>query len=524
LDQGEKPSAPFLFDPGPACHGLPDNALDHAVLVLASHDLDVVVMKFGVCPDRLSHPWAVTAEESCPGDLVVYRRWVMEPNTGRLQMELLARQGIQAAVVEFPHVQPRGQVAYSLAEIVGVEPRRVGNFIATGPAPYRLSGPSVAAMARKDADDRPTVLVHLPFLAMGGAEVLTVEILRRLTAKFRFVVFTTESQPPEIGSTIREFESLTPHVYRLEQIAPSYRHTELVLHLAKRFQARSLFVANGSSWFYNAIASLHAARPDLWIINQVFDHCMGWIERYDGRMRRYVHRHVAPNGAIYRAYRQQYGLTADQSRLIYHGIDPAPYDPNHFPPSRVRELRRRFGLPEDRFIVAFLGRLHPQKRPLDFLAIAGRLANDPRFHFFMVGDGPLAPRIKDLTEHAPQLNFTRLPFTQPFAEVVAAIDALCITSEYEGLPLVLLHSLAMNKHIVSTDVGCIAEVLADGLGQVVPVGDIDGLVAGIRWSAANPPPLRGRDIVLAKFHIDQTATAYAETFLPQVTSPQLKAA
>jgi glycosyltransferase involved in cell wall biosynthesis len=74
----------------------------------------------------------------------------------------------------------------------------------------------------------------------------------------------------------------------------------------------------------------------------------------------------------------------------------------------------------------------------------------------------------------------------------------------------------MGVPAVSTDVGCIAEVLAEGNGRIVPVGDVDALTAAVR-DLLDPGKLeaarRGaRSVVERGFDIRAVAEAYGAVF------------
>ena len=61
-----------------------------------------------------------------------------------------------------------------------------------------------------------------------------------------------------------------------------------------------------------------------------------------------------------------------------------------------------------------------------------------------------------------------------------AIDVLCISSTYEGTPLVLFEAMAAEKAIVSTAVDGCREILDDGVtGLLAPVGDPGKLAEGL---------------------------------------------
>ena len=60
--------------------------------------------------------------------------------------------------------------------------------------------------------------------------------------------------------------------------------------------------------------------------------------------------------------------------------------------------------------------------------------------------------------------------------VLAASDVFCISSTYEGTPLVLFEALAAGKAIVSTAVDGCREMLEDGVtGLLVPPADAPAL-------------------------------------------------
>ena len=71
------------------------------------------------------------------------------------------------------------------------------------------------------------------------------------------------------------------------------------------------------------------------------------------------------------------------------------------------------------------------------------------------------------------------------------IDAVVLPSDGEGISVSLIEALAHCVPAVGTDVGGVGELLGDGCGELVPVGDADALAAGIA-RVLSTPELRER--------------------------------
>jgi len=65
------------------------------------------------------------------------------------------------------------------------------------------------------------------------------------------------------------------------------------------------------------------------------------------------------------------------------------------------------------------------------------------------------------------------------------VDVFTLSSNSEGVPYALLEAMSCGLPCVCTDVGGISEILADGLGFVVPPGQPDSLAQKIRLLLGN---------------------------------------
>jgi glycosyltransferase involved in cell wall biosynthesis len=334
----------------------------------------------------------------------------------------------------------------------------------------------------------PTVIMVMPFLAIGGAEQLAINLIKGLKNDIRFIILAAEELDPALGTLSDVFRELTPYVYNMADFLNPHLRTSFLWYLVERFHPSSIYIANGTAWIYDILPQIKQRYPDLQTINQVYDSQAGWINRYDINLVMHMDGHIGANRKICQAY-QERGARPEQVHLIEHCVDLAGLNPEDYSPEQARLIRTRLGLPESGKIITFASRQHPQKRPMDFIELARRFERDPDVFFLMVGDGPLAGAIGEAIRKAGVKKVIRKPFYRPISDILAITDVLVLPSEYEGHPLIVAEAQVMGKPVVVTDVGNNRDVLEITHGGVVTsmIGDVEGLASGVRQMLAHPP-------------------------------------
>ncbi len=177
------------------------------------------------------------------------------------------------------------------------------------------------------------------------------------------------------------------------------------------------------------------------------------------------------------------------SRKPYHVIYP-PVDTNHFRPRRSRNHR-----PCVTKIVA-VSNINPTKG-LHFLVEAARIlssyADKTSYHIY----GPVYVSQENyarrLMRQVHKSNLKNIFIEKPSANVRGVLDDADIfvcSSIAESGPMSLFEAMAMEKAIVSTDVGDVAQFIHDGSsGYIVPVADPAALADKIE-TLINQPGLR----------------------------------
>jgi glycosyltransferase involved in cell wall biosynthesis len=157
-----------------------------------------------------------------------------------------------------------------------------------------------------------------------------------------------------------------------------------------------------------------------------------------------------------------------------------------------------------------IGRLAPQKNFALLLEAFARIAA-PEDTLTILGDGPERPALERL---AVSLGITRavhLPgHVEPLDRWLAEADMFVLSSDYEGVPAVVIEALAAGLRIVATDC-CVSmrALLGDGaLGRIVPTGDAPALAQAMRTTDRDDGVVAARRAAAAIFTIEHAADAY----------------
>lgn len=168
-------------------------------------------------------------------------------------------------------------------------------------------------------------------------------------------------------------------------------------------------------------------------------------------------------------------LTGKRPRLIHNAICLDAYQNNT---ARLPSLP----LDDQRLIVGSIGRFTRQKGYIYLLqAIPRVLTQVPGLHFILIGDGELR---RDLEEKARELGIQdRVLFTgqrEDIASLLKSMSLFVLPSLWEGLPTVVLESMACGVPVVATDVPGTDELIHNQVnGILVPPGDPQSLADAI---------------------------------------------
>jgi L-malate glycosyltransferase len=147
-------------------------------------------------------------------------------------------------------------------------------------------------------------------------------------------------------------------------------------------------------------------------------------------------------------------------------------------------IRGRLGLPPTARVAANVAALVPHKDHRTLIAAAKQLEGRiPELHWIVAGEGPLRPELeRQLSELGLRGRVHLIGHVDDPTRLIADSDVFVMSSREEGLGTSVLDAMALGIPVASTAGGGLPEMLGNGAGVVVPVGDSPALadaVAGI---------------------------------------------
>ncbi|HVZ36765.1 MAG TPA: glycosyltransferase, partial [Polyangiaceae bacterium] len=194
-------------------------------------------------------------------------------------------------------------------------------------------------------------------------------------------------------------------------------------------------------------------------------------------------------------------------------------------PARKERLCAELQLPHDSWLWLSVMRLRPEKDPANLLrAFRLHAAERPAAQLVIAGDGPMEAEARAL---ARRLGIERrvhfLGRRRDVVELMSAADGFVMSSEREGMPMVLLEAALCGLPVAATDVGNTAELVPPDAGRVVPSHDAGALAAAMTH-VLDEPRLRTRALqratqVATEFDIDHVVRRWIQLYERVLSSP-----
>ncbi len=269
-------------------------------------------------------------------------------------------------------------------------------------------------------------------------------------------------------------------------------------------------------WFEWLAARWVAERADRFDVIQACElpHFVYWLKKC-GVKTPVVMRLTAPN------YHDPRGGVPQADALIASGTSiqklrerghvdvvdiPNAVDAELFRP-QASEFRARHGIGREEFVALYVARFQAFKNHAMLMNAFARFARErPASRLVLAGSGPLqettAQRAAELGIADKVLFLGEVPYLE-LPGVFAAADVKVVSSDYESFCFAAIEGMSSGLPVLTTDCGWVPNLVADGAGMVVPVGNAEALASGLAKLAGNPALRQrmgatGRQLVLER--------------------------
>lgn len=338
--------------------------------------------------------------------------------------------------------------------------RRIGRVVGKRvehPDPFARVTSAIAAPSK------PGLLVVLPWLRRGGAELLMHSILRGCLSDWHITIVTTEDDPHLMTD---EFRDVTREIFHLHGTIDPQDHLAFLRHLAAS-RGVTHVLASSSAWFLSNLSRFKDGEmAHVRVANILHNEVPDSVFRAAVAAGPALDRHIAVSRPTAQALLEA-KIPSQRISEIGNGIDPEAWQRAVAQRAVTRQV---LGLGESDKLLVWIGRFAPEKRPGAFVDVVAALRNDGGYRGLMIGEGPLEKSVdsaiakRGLAAHVERRGHMA---RDEVGALVAAADMLVLTSAFEGMPLVVLEALAAGCPVAATNVGDISRVVRAGSNGVL---------------------------------------------------------
>jgi teichuronic acid biosynthesis glycosyltransferase TuaC len=166
-------------------------------------------------------------------------------------------------------------------------------------------------------------------------------------------------------------------------------------------------------------------------------------------------------------------LTGVKPEVIPIGVNMQRFSSNDLSHQEKCELRQRLGLPDDKKLLLYVGRLMNEKGIRELAQAIDEL--DDRFRLVLVGDGPLRTT---MVGNDKIILTGQLP-NEKVKEHLQAADIFLLPSYREGMPTVIIEALALKVPVLSSNVGGIPELFGEYKELLIEPKSSSEIVKGV---------------------------------------------
>lgn len=298
------------------------------------------------------------------------------------------------------------------------------------------------------------VVFALPFVITGGADTVLLQIANCLNGNnFDVSIMTTIKTDPTLGDNTVKYQEITNNIYHLYNfLEPQSKWIDFIYYYLESHKIDIIFIA-GSSYFYEILPNIKKDFPNIKIVDQLYN-THGHIDN-NRKYAQLIDINIVENKVIETCLLSRYAEEPRKVKLIQNGVNLQYF-------TRSTSLAKPPSIPENKFIITFLGRLSEEKAPELFVKIATNFKDNENVHFIVSGQGPLFNNIQKKIDKYGLVKKITLVGLIDSKHYLSYTNLLILPSTIDGRPNSVLESLSMGVPVIASAVGGLPEIIQDG--------------------------------------------------------------
>lgn len=311
------------------------------------------------------------------------------------------------------------------------------------------------------------ILFLLPQLDAGGSERVVFDLARSLDPR-KFKVFAAAFRS---GVLVEPLKTICEEVFIIDK-KPGF-DVSAMLAVANIIKNRGIDVVNAHHYmpcFYSFLGA-----KVLNVKRLIYtEHSVPEVENIANCFHRKIFNWmlygingvVGVSKAITETFRKRYSRHAGKFHEIVNGVEIEKFHPN----GMRAIVRNTWGFTDDHFVVGTVANFRKIKNHVCLVRAAGRLKDThPQLRLFLVGTGfsgdaeNSEDEVRSLVQRLGlQDRVVMAGYQENIPELLSALDAFCLPSFSEGLPVSVLEAMAAGVLVIGSEVAGISEVVAHG--------------------------------------------------------------
>lgn len=308
----------------------------------------------------------------------------------------------------------------------------------------------------------------------GDMQMLTTYNLVKGYSGVRQVIFCPEGSKMSIALKSQGVDHETAHENKKFTFKYFFKILQLVkskdIDILHAHDSYSLTLATAVAFFHPGVKIVYSRKRNNPIKNN-------FIKRFKFNTKK-IHKIVCVSEGVKKIFNP---ILKDQDKavVIYDGVDVDLISAQ----KSFNTLRNEFHLSNDSLIIGNIAALLPQKDLFTFIDAAALILQSSKrdIAFIVVGEGYLKDELVNYASAKgvkDKIIFTG--FRSEAYKLLMEFDMLMMSSETEGLPLVVFEAFAAGVPVVATDAGGTSEAVVHGeTGLLSPVGDASALANNV---------------------------------------------